>query len=656
MRVGKCTLASALLATGTATSCAVDDCLRAVQDATSSLREKDCESFVKVTVTPATSTVFSTTAVTTTGTTTRTTTQTITSAATEPSKRWLARHEVVDLLMGRAVNSGGPVTARATAIPSYASLCASSVAYESACSCLGMSPTTVTAPTPSTTQVIRVVETTTAAMIHTVTSFVNGSSLLGNFTGSRFGNSTGVHLNTTNSGVSSSLPVSSTLSSSSSSPKESSSTASTDKYRLKNPLTAGATSSSKVDSVLATTSSSSGTSSLAHTSSAAGFSNSTDFLSGSNATTSAGKFANSTSTSATLTSAASGTGFSSGTSGRSADVLNATKSTLFLNSTQVAIANATLSTTGFPDLTGSVLPANITSSPFLNSSTVAALLNLTQAAADNSSSSTAKLRPNSTVSALAMSITSAPFLNSTAAALLNSSTAVPFQNITHAPFLNATSTTAPFANATSSSVRFANPTTAPTPTSTCVATSAPFAVRVGQPGGLFDGWYLRLSGDQALFNPSLDSATRFSFDTSSSSSGSGSAQQSQSHLCSLDSGAAGAGGLASGNASAVVAVAENRTDAAGSAVYFVPPRLLDDIENDKHDWYAPLECSGGGGAGGGTNGTAGNATATLDCAQGGKEFWVGCGLGLDITSDGDGGAVVDGWNCTAVTLSIVYSP
>lgn len=148
-----------------------------------------------------------------------------------------------------------------------------------------------------------------------------------------------------------------------------------------------------------------------------------------------------------------------------------------------------------------------------------------------------------------------------------------------------------------------------------------------------------------IFNPSIALASQFSFDASSADG--------ESHLCSLH----GAGLV--GNASAVVAIAENSTDAdrSGSAVYFVEPKLLEDIENDKQGWYAPLECSGGGsGAGNGTGtGTVPAGDSTLACAQGSKEYWVGCGLGLDITSDGDGVAVVDGWNCTAVTLSIVYA-
>lgn len=113
----------------------------------------------------------------------------------------------------------------------------------------------------------------------------------------------------------------------------------------------------------------------------------------------------------------------------------------------------------------------------------------------------------------------------------------------------------------------------------------------------------------------------------------------------------------------MVAIAENRTDATGSAVYFVDPEVLGTIDNDQHQWYAPLECNGdsGGDSGSGSNPVLNSTTtvaersdSTLACAQGNKEYWVGCGLGLDITSDGDGVAVVNGWNCTAVTLSVEY--
>ncbi|KAI1370990.1 hypothetical protein F4677DRAFT_323422 [Hypoxylon crocopeplum] len=646
---------AALLATGVAAKCATNDCLRAVQDVTSSLREEDCKSFVDVTVTPATSTIFSSTTMTTTGTTTRTTTQTITSPA-EPSKRWIQRHEIIDVLLGRAVSSDSPVTVKATAIPTYASQCVSSAAYDSACSCLGISAVTVTVPTPSITKVLRIVETTTIASIHTAISYVNGSSLFKNSTDAKFGNSTAHHLNATSSGLSPSSGISSSssiISSSSSLLSATDPATSSDKYKLKRPSTEEVASSTEVVSALITASSS--ISSLVDTSSVVGFSNTTSF-SFPNTTTSAGRFSNvsdvatqpgiaNATSSATQPGITSGPMFQNGTTSTvnnlntatSAPLLNATQATganatnpaPFLNSTQVAVVNATSSSTvQFSNSTTSPPFMNITSVPSLNN-TLAPFFNSTQAAILNATSSTA-LFPNSTISAPFMNITSAPSLN------LTNSTSAPFLNATHVPFfLNAT-TTAPFANSTSS-IRLANTTSTTataTPTSTCETTSAPFAVRVVQPGGLFDGWYLQVSGEGVIFNPSLSLAARFSFDSSE-------------HLC-----ATGGAGLI-GNASAVVAIAENRTDAAGSAVWFVEPGLLEDIENDRegHRWYAPLECDG---AGTGANSTVGNSTA-LTCAQGAKEYWVGCGLGLDITSDGDGVAVVDGWNCTAVTLSIEYS-
>ncbi|KAI2622699.1 hypothetical protein GGS26DRAFT_567297 [Hypomontagnella submonticulosa] len=634
------------LATEAAAICTTDSCLRAVQDAASSLREEDCKSFVQVNVTPATSTIFSSEVSTTTGTTTRTTTQTLTSSA-EPSKRWLARHEVIDVLLGRATSSNGPVTVRATAVPEYASPCASSAAYESACSCLGVSSTTVTAPTPRITQVVRVVETTTVATFRTSTSYVlaNSSSLLGNST---FGNSTAPYRNATSSTLSSS---SSALSSSSTSLRSSESETSTDKYRLKSPSLAEATSSTEASSVLSSILST--ISSTFNINSTSGFSNATHFSSVSNAT-STGKFLNSTS-SKIQSGVASPTGSHSSASSGFSIPPNATTSAPFANSTQLAPANATSSITKLSNSTLSAPFANITSAPSLqlNSSTIAPFLNTTLA----------------------------PFLNTTHLPLFNATNAT----TTIAPFLNTTTTRAPFLNATSSA-RFANTTTPPTPTPTsagpCERTTAPFILRVAQPGGMFDGWYVRLSGDAALFNPSAEQASRFSLDAQSGTgSGNGTGAGRGGHLCAaaLSSGMAG-----NASAGAVVAIAEARDGVQGSAVYFVDPELLDQMENEEHGWYGVLECSGAGGGVGNGNGTgswngtvagtgagigaravAGSGLAAraatngtsgaLSCAQGNKEFWVGCGLGLDITSDGDGMAVVDGWNCTGVSLMIEYT-
>ncbi|OTA96016.1 hypothetical protein M434DRAFT_28312 [Hypoxylon sp. CO27-5] len=580
-----------------AAKCTTNECLRALQNAPSSLREEDCKSFVRVTVTPATSTIYSSFTSTTTGITTRTTThlQTLTTSA-EPSKRWLQQHEVLDVLLGRAKSSDDPVNTRATSIPAYASLCASSAAYESACSCLGASLTKITAPTPSITQVLQIVESTTFTTIHTIKSYVTGShnssSLFRNSTSGKFSNSTA-------SAVSSSSSI---LSSSSSALKSNNLTTSDDKYRLKSPSIASFPSSPKSDFVLAAASNT--ISSTAGANSTPGLGHATN-SSVPGATTSPGKFLNSTGATS-RPGPANAAGFQNNTIITTSILSNITSSARFLNSIQAVFANTT-NAVQFPISTISAPFMNITSTPSLKNSTIA------------------------------------PFLNTTLA---------PFLNATHPPLsINAT-TTAPFLNSTST-VRFANTTTTTptaTPTSTCETTSNPFAVRVSQPGGLFDGWYLQLSGDGVIFNPSLDRASKFSFDTQN---------QGKSHLCSQN----GAGLV--GNSSAVVAIAENRTDATGGAVYFVDPEVLGAIDNEQHQWYAPLECDdgdAGGNSGSGSN-TMFNSTttvaarsdSTLDCAQGNKEYWVGCGLGLDIASDGDGVAVVNGWNCTAVTLSIEYS-
>lgn len=134
---------------------------------------------------------------------------------------------------------------------------------------------------------------------------------------------------------------------------------------------------------------------------------------------------------------------------------------------------------------------------------------------------------------------------------------------------------------------------------------------------MFDDWFLKLSGDAILFVPDSATATQFSVE------GSG-------HLCAV--GSLGTQG------NAIIAIAENATDITGSGVYFIDPEVLEDIDELG---YAALQCEVGADA--------------LSCSEGAKEFWVGCGLGLDITSDGDGSAEIGGWDCTGVTLAPVYS-
>ncbi|KAI1478530.1 hypothetical protein F4774DRAFT_385170 [Daldinia eschscholtzii] len=543
---------------------------------------------MQVTVTPAIRTVSSTVAVTTTGLTTKTTTQTVTNSAELPKRR-LERHEIVDVLLGRAINNNnGPKTIKPTSIPAYASSCASSAAYESACSCIGVTPTTITAPTPSTTQVVQIVETATVAVIQNPTKYVNGSSLLGNSTNGKFGNLTASFLNVTGSGSNSSL---STPLTSSSSLISGGSTASTDKHKLKRPSAVEHTSSagSGVDA---------GTITAPGTLSSSFILNSTTSLNTaagpsavSNSTTGIGKFLKSTSTTARA-SITSGTGLQSGSTG----IIN-------------ALRNITAA-------------ANITASPARLSNTTAPV----------------------------------PFMNitNTSSSKLNNTTLAPFLNSTRIlPLINGTNAT---------TVRFANTSTTATlpPTSTPSAvcstlTNPPFHIRVSQPNGLFNGWFLQISGTGVLFTPSSSLASLFTF-SSSPSSNSSTAQQHQ-HLCSIplsnNDGApipTPADNSTAATAAPVVAIAESRPDSPGSAVYFVEPRVLEDMDNDRQGWYAPLECDPSGAS------ERSNTASTLSCAQGDKKkYWVGCGLGLDITSDGDGTAVIDGWNCTGVGLTIEYT-
>ncbi|KAK0385532.1 hypothetical protein NLU13_6712 [Sarocladium strictum] len=161
----------------------------------------ECKSFLRITVTPSTSTVTRTISTTITtnslvpatahGTSLVTITQTesvvetipvdVTATETDletatvtqdvtvtvtgtlpdngPFKR--AVHTPVDnpfacmkLNDKRAVAAGGPVTVRPTKIPQRANSCKSSAAFSSACSCIGVTATTITAPRPTTTKTV----------------------------------------------------------------------------------------------------------------------------------------------------------------------------------------------------------------------------------------------------------------------------------------------------------------------------------------------------------------------------------------------------------------------------------------------------------------------------------------------------------------------
>ncbi|KAH8902479.1 hypothetical protein BR93DRAFT_932054 [Coniochaeta sp. PMI_546] len=158
------------------------------------------------------------------------------------------------------------------------------------------------------------------------------------------------------------------------------------------------------------------------------------------------------------------------------------------------------------------------------------------------------------------------------------------------------------------------PTTSPTRIldTTCGETATPFNLQVSQPGGLFDGWYAALSGDGVLFTSVKSSATSFSVE------GSG-------HLCAV--------GFEGEFGYPVIAVVTNLTDS--GAVWLLDGRRAAAFSQD----YVPVECQRAGGG--------------LACAAGATSHWLGCGLQLDLSSQVGGNVVVDGFNCSAISLEVV---
>ncbi|OIW32895.1 hypothetical protein CONLIGDRAFT_640064 [Coniochaeta ligniaria NRRL 30616] len=183
-----------------------------------------------------------------------------------------------------------------------------------------------------------------------------------------------------------------------------------------------------------------------------------------------------------------------------------------------------------------------------------------------------------------------------------------------------TNTTTARPTASSNSTGIYSNTSVPTTSSptrildtTCGETAAPFSLQVSQPGGLLDGWYAFLSGDGVLFTSARSSATSFSVE------GSG-------HLCAV--GYEGEFGYP------VIAVVTNLSDS--GAVWLLDGRRAAAFSED----YVPVECQTGGGGG-------------LACAAGATRNWVGCGLQLDLSSEAGGSVVVDGLNCSAISLEVV---
>ncbi|KAK6533398.1 hypothetical protein TWF694_002344 [Orbilia ellipsospora] len=132
--------------------CNADNCLRAIRASAFPTRSgtEDCSSYFRTTVTPAVVTVTSTNTVyvTTTSTDSVTQTNTIFETATavdyETETDYLSKTASVTVSAYAAALQKRQQTAIPTAIPTYASACSGSVRYSSACSCIGVTATTIT--------------------------------------------------------------------------------------------------------------------------------------------------------------------------------------------------------------------------------------------------------------------------------------------------------------------------------------------------------------------------------------------------------------------------------------------------------------------------------------------------------------------------------
>ncbi|KAK8049887.1 hypothetical protein PG994_011617 [Apiospora phragmitis] len=616
--------ATSFLGAASALECSNDDCFRAVDHVSSRIRASDCQSLFEVTVTPATSTVMRTVVVQTTGTKTKTILSSDKIAPTAaPSKRWQQQRDAAGALLSRSephqISTSPPQKT-----PDYAAPCGSVKAVSSVCSCMGYEHATITVPAPETTTTVTLHETETVTSFKTVKTnqrfpvpLNNTSAVFRNSTAARFGNSTAKAGNLTFSGSASrsaSAPSSVSLTSLSDSARAFASSAMPG--RTEPSGTSGATAASDMRITTGSVMGSSGgplpaspsSSQLpTDTGSRTTFSNTNIKAPSTKATaTFAPLFANSTTARSNTTLAVAHTSASLTGSGR------------FVNSTKPAASPGASSTASFSNSSTSVSISHTTSTAAKFNSTSAPFLNATAPAPFL----------NATISPLA-SATLPPFANSTAPGTLANSTGMPSFNATKPLFVYANATTsAPFLNATTfralnaTSVRFSNtsvPTATPTSTSssmTCGETASPFMLKVSQPSGLFDGWFAKVLANTIMFTPSANQSSKFSVEPSG-------------YLCAV--------GYEGEDSNPAIAIVEDKEGLTGSAVYLVDQKRMEDLGKQG---YGFLDCAVNG---------------DLAC-QGGQDLsnWVGCGLGLDISSDAGENVVVDTWNCTSVALSAVY--
>ncbi|KAE9379735.1 hypothetical protein N431DRAFT_527158 [Stipitochalara longipes BDJ] len=158
-----------------ARGCNADNCLRAIEAAAFVTRQGtiDCSSYFRTTVTPATVTVTNTASHTTSTATSLTNTAVLTSTQTKvvtlttpvtttSIETDFTTYTVTVEPVTVVTFDKRQLTVVPSSIPAYASACSGSVRYSSACSCVGVTKSTVTAVAPSTTITVTQSFTTTS--------------------------------------------------------------------------------------------------------------------------------------------------------------------------------------------------------------------------------------------------------------------------------------------------------------------------------------------------------------------------------------------------------------------------------------------------------------------------------------------------------------
>ncbi|KAH6676920.1 hypothetical protein F5X68DRAFT_245931 [Plectosphaerella plurivora] len=166
--------ASCMPQAASAPNCSHNNCLRAVIAGSFPQRptRADCSSFLQKTVTPAayTETIWETITPAT-ATATSTSVETATLRPTETVVQTVDVTQTVVTTVTGAPVLKRQVTVHPSVLPTYATACRSVEAYSSACSCIGISPTTITVATPTVkvTSTSTVTAQTTVGVVETAT-------------------------------------------------------------------------------------------------------------------------------------------------------------------------------------------------------------------------------------------------------------------------------------------------------------------------------------------------------------------------------------------------------------------------------------------------------------------------------------------------------